>query len=176
LFFRAASLGLLATAKGEWFDSRGKHCTDYTSDITYALKPGYINFNIKYGYAKLAYTTIPVDFDGYPLVPDLASVSEAIYWYITTKLLYPKYIMGEIPQTVYHDTRRLWVNWQNKAYAEIISGNYDTQTSDINIWNSIYPNMREEQTFGDTIGQSQEIYDDDRRFGNVYIQNTIAYD
>nr|DAY15095.1 MAG TPA: hypothetical protein [Caudoviricetes sp.] len=52
--------------------------------------------NKKDGYVKLAYKAMPVDERGYPLIPDLASYQEAIYWYVTMKLSFPKFMKGRL--------------------------------------------------------------------------------
>jgi len=46
------------------------------------------------GYLKIAYKAIYVDEDGLPLIPDMESFKEAIYWYVTMKFLYPKKLKG----------------------------------------------------------------------------------
>ena len=52
----------------------------------------------------LSYQAVPVDSDGYPMIPDNESFEEAIYWYINMKLTYPDWKMGRV-DAVYYDTR-----------------------------------------------------------------------
>jgi len=139
--------------------NRGPHGTDYTHDITYSIKPGWINFNVPKGFAKLAYTAIPKDDKGYPLVPDSAYMQEAVYWYIAMKILYPKYMRGELAQYIYHDAKAQWTNWSNAAYGELMMPNMDGLTSAKHIWVDLYPDQREEQTFYSTTGDYQGVRD-----------------
>jgi hypothetical protein len=44
----------------------------------------------------LAYKAIAVDERGYPLIPDLASYQEAIYWYVIMKMTFPKFMAGKL--------------------------------------------------------------------------------
>jgi hypothetical protein len=62
----------------------------------YFIKPGWIVTNKKHGFIKLAYKAIAVDERGYPLIPDLTSYQEAIYWYVVMKLTFPKFMSGKL--------------------------------------------------------------------------------
>jgi hypothetical protein len=62
----------------------------------YFIKPGWIVTNKRKGYIKLAYKAIATDERGYPLIPDLTSYQEAVYWYVVMKLTFPKYINGSL--------------------------------------------------------------------------------
>ena len=53
-----------------------------------------IVFNKDKGFVKLSYKAIATDERGYPLIPDLASYQEAIYWYVMMKLSFPKFLKG----------------------------------------------------------------------------------
>ena len=48
----------------------GARTTGYNVDLSYVVTPGYIKLNKQTGYLTIAYTAIPMDEDGYPLVPD----------------------------------------------------------------------------------------------------------
>ena len=54
-------------------------------DVTYSVKPGYINTTARDGYLKLSYDSVKTDQFGYVLIPDSISYIEAIYWYIVMK-------------------------------------------------------------------------------------------
>ncbi|GHT65727.1 hypothetical protein AGMMS50239_26080 [Bacteroidia bacterium] len=148
--------------------NRGGHSTDFTRDITYSVKPGYININVDSGFLKIAYSTIPVDKDGYPMIPDIAAVKEAVYWYVTMKLMYPKYLYGVIPHHVYLDMKMNWTKWANSANAKLKMPNIDELNTMKNIHTSLMPRMNEEQTFLDTAGEKEKLYDYGRRHGWYY--------
>lgn len=140
-------------------------CTDYTMDVTYSIKPGWINFNVRDGFAKLAYTVIPTDDKGYPLVPQIASVMEALQAYVAMKIMRARYIRGEVQQYIYYDIKQEWTNWRKTAYADLQTPNVDELNSITNTWVNEYPNMREHETFYDTTGERQRMYDYTKRFG-----------
>jgi hypothetical protein len=57
-------------------------------------KPGYIMTNVPCGFVKISYHAIYTDEKSMPMIPDNASYFEALYWYVTMKLLYPKKLKG----------------------------------------------------------------------------------
>jgi len=63
---------------------------------TYFIKPGWVVLNKPKGFVKLSYSAIATDDRGYPLIPDLASYQEAIYWYVMMKLNFPKFVNGSL--------------------------------------------------------------------------------
>ena len=82
--------------------------TAFDRDLTYVTTLNYMKLNVYEGYVLLAYTSIPVDDDGFPLVPDDISFLDALYWYINMKLIYPKWVEGRIRDAVYFDARSSW--------------------------------------------------------------------
>ena len=66
--------------------------TNPSLGFQYTVKPGFIMTNVPNGYLKLSYSAIPTDEESYPLIPDLMSYKEAIYWYVTMKMKYPEYL------------------------------------------------------------------------------------
>lgn len=129
-----------------------------STDLTYTIVPGYLRFNMKDGYVMLAYTRIPVDEEGYPMIPDHISFIEAVYWYIVTKLLYPKWVAGTVRDTVYADARSSWVYYCKQAYGTaMMPKGVDELETIKNVWLKIAPELSEHSTFFSTLGQEQEI-------------------
>ena len=75
--------------------------------LVYTINDSYIftNFN---GDICLSYLAFPVDEDGFPLVPDNVSFSEAVFRYIGMKLSYPDYISGKLNPNIYRDMEMDW--------------------------------------------------------------------
>ena len=101
---------------------------DHKIDVpTYWIKPGWIVFNKDKGFVKLSYKAIATDERGYPLIPDLASYQEAIYWYVMMKLSFPKFLRGSLGgkarynQNTYFYIQQQWNFYRNQAYAEATS-------------------------------------------------------
>lgn len=127
-------------------------------DLQYSIKPGYIMTNVHSGYLKLSYNAVPVDEDAYPMVPDLASFSEAVYWYIAMKSLYPLYLRGGLDQSRYYDIRRSWNFYRQQAYAELLMPNSDGLESMKNHWNKLVPEMNDHHTYYSHTGERQVYY------------------
>ena len=143
-----------------------KNTTNFAVDPQYFLKPGYIVTNIKEGYLKIAYKAIPTDDRGYPLIPDLASYQEAIYWYVMMKLSWPDYYSGKLRSEVYYGIKTSWNFYRKQAYAEAMMPNDDQMTSIKNEWLKLVPEIDEELTFNSNIGKQQKLWND--YYGRIY--------
>lgn len=126
--------------------------------IQYTVKPGYIMCNAPCGYLKLSYSGIYTDEEGYALIPDMTSYTEALYWYVTMKMKYPEYFNGIMNREVYYDIRRSWNFYRNQAYAEALMPNEDGLESIKNNWNKIVPEFRDHNSFYSHTGERQIIY------------------
>ena len=140
------------------YPTSGITTTNPCIDLQYTIKPGFIMCNMKEGYLKLSYSAIPTDNEGYPLIPDLTSYSEAIYWYVTMKLKYPEYLNGKMNREIYYDIRRSWNFYRRQAYAEAMMPNEDGLESIKNNWNKIVPEYNDHNTFYSHTGGKQIIY------------------
>lgn len=132
--------------------------TNFSNSVQYDLKPGYIMSNVPDGYVKLSYHAIYTDEEGMPMIPDIQSYFEAIYWYVAMKLYYPKYLKGDVPQHVYYDMKRSYNFYRKQAYAEAMMPNQDEMTNIKNTWHTLVPELYEESTFFSQLGDNNTIY------------------
>lgn len=130
--------------------------------LQYTTKPGYIMTNVPNGFVKISYYAIPTDDESMPMIPDNPSYSEAIYWYVTMKLEFPNYKTGKTPRYVYYDIKNSWNFYRKQAYAEAMMPGVDEMQSIQNSWLRIYPEIDEHDTFFDTLGDKQIIYNQNR--------------
>ena len=137
----------------------------------YFIKPGWIVTNKKHGFIKLAYKAIAVDERGYPLIPDLTSYQEAIYWYVVMKLTFPKFMSGKLTtssskysqkyaQQTYFYTQQQWNFYRNQAYAEAMMPTADDMQNIKNDWNKLIPDWDGDDTFFKNINKEQLTYND----------------
>lgn len=143
--------------------------TNFSNTVQYDLKPGYLISNVPDGFVKISYHAIYTDEESMPMIPDIPSYFEAIYWYVAMKLYYPKYLSGEIPQHVYHDMKRSYNFYRKQAYAEALMPNQDEMTNIKYTWHTLVPEIDEERTFFSTTGDRQEIYN--QNYGGWSIWN-----
>ena len=143
-----------------------RNMTNFSADLQYFLKPGFIVTNMRSGYLKIAYDAIVTDDRGYPMVPDLSSYQEAVYWYIMMKLKYPDYLSGRLNREVYYDIKRSWSFYRKQAYAESLMPSEAEITSIKNLWNRLVPDYDSDQTFYSTAGQNEHVYNN--YYGRIY--------
>lgn len=129
-----------------------------TSDYTYLINSSYIKTNIEEGFIMMAYQAIPLDMEGYPMIPDDANFIEALYWYIVTKLYYPQWKQGSLRDAVYYDARRSWNYHCKQAYGIALMPNIDQLESIKNSWLRLVPELHEHSTGFSTLGERQNIY------------------
>ena len=132
--------------------------TMFSNELQYTTKPGYINTCMPRGFVKISYYAIYTDEDSMPMIPDLESYKEAIYWYVTMKLMYPKKLKGQISQGDYYDIRNSYNFYRKQAYAEAMMPTVDDLETINNIWTKLYPEINDHSTFFSSTGDKQNIY------------------
>ena len=150
--------GLLNAAASNTNKDKEGTSFNTTEDFTYIVTNNYIKTNVRCGYIMMSYQAIPTDTDGYPMIPDDPDFMEAIYWYITMKLLYPQWKQGSVRDQVYYDARRSWNYNCKKAYGQAMLPNIDQLESIKNSWNRLVPELHEHATGFSTLGEEQKIY------------------
>lgn len=133
----------------------------------YFIKPGWIVTNKKTGYIKLQYKAIAMDKRGYPLIPDMSSYQEAVYWYVVMKLSFSKYLKGRLGGkgvnnngAVYSYLQQQWNFYRNQAYAEAMMPTADDMQNIKRDWNKLIPDWDGDETFFKNIGKQQSVYND----------------
>ena len=133
----------------------------------YFVKPGWIVTNMRDGYIKLAYKAIATDERGYPLIPDLASYQEAVYWYVVMKLSFPKFLKGRLGgkgvnnnAMVYNHIRTQWGFYRSQAYAEAMMPTEGDMQNIKRDWNKLIPDWDGDETFYGNIGKQQSVFND----------------
>ena len=148
------------------FSDKDKPWIEDNKDVKYFVKPGWIVLNRDHGYVKLAYKSIATDERGYPLIPDLASYQEAVYWYVMMKLNFPKFIKGTLGGkakfnfNTYAYLQQQWNFYRNQAYAEAMMPNESEMMSIKHEWNKLIPNVEPDYHFFNDLGEREIIYND----------------
>ena len=137
-------------------------------DCTYWIKPGWIVTNQDKGFIKLVYKRTALDEKGYPLIPDLASYQEAVYWYVVMKLSFPKFLRGKLggkrgvntAANTYAHIQQQWYFYRNQAYAECMMPTQDDMRAIKNDWTKLIPDWDSDDTFFVHQGDRQTIIND----------------
>lgn len=130
----------------------------FNTSLQYSTKPGYITVNVPCGWLKISYHAIITDEDSMPMIPDIPSYFEAIFWYVAMKMSYPKYLKGQLNQNIYYDMRNSWNFYRRQAYAEAMMPTVDELETIKNVWYKPYTEMRDHDTFFESTGDEQILY------------------
>ncbi|QOR56650.1 tail tubular protein [uncultured phage cr52_1] len=130
----------------------------FNTSLQYSTKPGYITVNVPCGWVKVSYHAIPTDEDSMPMIPDIPSYFEAIFWYVAMKMSYPKYLKGQLSLNIYYDMRSSWNFYRKQAYAEAMMPTVDELETIKNVWHKPYTEFRDHDTFFETTGDEQILY------------------
>ena len=120
------------------FSEHKKHWSDRrVHDLTYKLQGNCIFTSFEEGIVEIAYQAMPMDDDGYPLIPDNSSYERALEAYIKKQWFTIQYDLGKInPQIMMKaDQDYAWAVGQ--AQTDLIMPTIDQMQSITNMWNSL---------------------------------------
>lgn len=137
----------------------------------YFIKPGWVVVNKDKGFVKFAYKAIATDERGYPLIPDLTSYQEAVYWYVVMKMAFPKFMSGTLSGTsskyaakfskdTYFYIQQQWNFYRNQAYAEAMMPTADDMKNIKKDWHRLIPDYEADNTFFKDINKEEITYND----------------
>lgn len=112
-------------------------------DLTYKLQGQVIYTSLKEGTIEIAYEAIPVDCDGYPLIPDNSSFREALELYITKRRYKVLFDTGLIRGDVYNNTCQEYAFIVGQAQTSLIMPTIDELEAITNMWNTLIPRVTE---------------------------------
>lgn len=87
---------------------------------SFSIRDGYFLTSFDKGKVNIVYVALPMDEEGYPMIPDHVSFREAVYRYCVYKHLYSKLLEGKISPSIYADAEQKWHYYCNQAGAEAI--------------------------------------------------------
>lgn len=99
---------------------------------TYNVNGNFVFTNYSSGCVYLAYKALPVDEEGYPLIPDNRRFKEAIKAFIGYKIDYILYRSKELDKDIYDISEREWLFYVASAGNVAKMPNYDQMQSIMN--------------------------------------------
>lgn len=129
-----------------------------SSDITYKLNDNYIYTNFEEGDVEMAYRAIPIDDNGYPLIPDNVKFIKACKAYIAEKQAMKLWIQGKINNQQYNKFEQEVLWYINAADTSARTPTLDEATSWKNIMIRLIPNINEDKNSFRTLGTQEERY------------------
>ena len=115
---------------------------DNEDQYRYQESGGILHFPIKTGTVLITYTALPLDEEGFPMIPDNISFKEAITKYCIKKLKYSDWLAGRINDNTYIKLENDWNFYCRQAKAVAITPNVDKMDELITLWKSIIPNVK----------------------------------
>lgn len=132
------------------------------SDYTYKVNTNKIFTNFKDGCIVMAYNAIPLDDEGYPLIPSEEKWRRAVKEHIALMIAKKLWYKGELADKVYNEIKSdsLWSTQQ--AGIETLS--IDKLTSFKNSWVRLIPKPHQEDNFFSNLQLPEQRYNHPLRF------------
>lgn len=116
--------------------------SDYP-DLTYKLQGGILIASKRDGNIEIAYESIPVDEDGYPMIADNSSFVKALELYIKNKMFTILFDTGKINPAVYQNVKQQYAWAVGQAQTSLIMPSIDEMESITNMWNTLIQRSNE---------------------------------
>ncbi len=112
-------------------------------DLTYKIQGRVIYTSIKEGTIEIAYRAMPVDDEGYPLVPDKSSFTRALELYIKKQCFTILFDLGKINQAVFANVQQDYAWAVGQAQSDLIRPSIDEMQSITNALNTLLPRVNQ---------------------------------
>lgn len=96
---------------------------------------------------NIVYLGVPVDENGYPMVPDDVYYLEAVAKYVTYMMDYREWRKGNIADKVLQKSEQDWLFYVNSARGSANMPNERQMRNLKNIWTKLIPNVNDENNF-----------------------------
>lgn len=114
------------------------------SDLTYKLQGNCIfTAPLEEGKIEIAYRALPIDEEGYPLIPDNSAFSRALEMYIKKQWFTIQYDLGKISQAVMAKADQDYAWAVGQAQTDLIRPTIDQMESISNMWSTLIPRAQE---------------------------------
>ena len=126
-------------------------------DLTYKLQGQVIYTSIKNGTIEISYTAIPVDCDGYPMIPDNSSFILALEAYIKKKQFNILLDLNKITPAAFNQACQDYAWLVGQAQSDLIMPSIDELESISSMWNTLIPRVEEHKTAFINNGSREKI-------------------
>ena len=116
--------------------------------LTYKSQGGCIITSIPDGKIEIAYEAIPIDDEGYPLIPDNSSYSRALELYIKLQWFTVLFDTGKITPQVLSNTQQQYAWAVGQAQTDLIRPTIDQMESITAAWNKLLPDITKDHANG----------------------------
>ena len=109
------------------------------SDLTYKRQGNCIITSFEKGAVEVAYQALPIDDNGYPLIPDDSTYTRALELYIKVQYYTIQYENGKITIQVLNKTEQNYAWAVGQAQSHMIMPSLDQMESISNLWGRLLP-------------------------------------
>jgi hypothetical protein len=108
-------------------------------DHTFKIQSDIIYTSFKDGYIEMAYLAIPMDNEGYPMIPDNSKYQRALEYYIRKEYFTVLFDMGKITLPVLQNTQQQYAFYAGQAQNDFVKLDLSRAESLFNSWSSLLP-------------------------------------
>lgn len=128
-----------------------------TWDLTYKLQNSIIYTSIKEGTIEIAYHSIKVDKEGYPMIPENSSFIQALELYIKKKVFTILFDQGKINNAVLQNTQQEYAWAVGQAQRDLTMPTIDQMESISNMWTQLLQRNNEHSKGMKSLGRREYI-------------------
>lgn len=121
---------------------------DNHRELTYKIQGGMIITSVPEGKIEMAYMAMPIDGEGYPLIPDNSSYSRALELYIKLQWFTILFDTGKISAQVLSNTQQQYAWAVGQAQTDLIRPTIDQMESITAAWNKLLPDITKDHQNG----------------------------
>ena len=115
-------------------------------ELTYKIQGNCIITSIPDGKIEIAYKAMPIDEEGYPLIPDNSSYSRALELYIKLQWFTVLFDTGKITSQVLSNTQQQYAWAVGQAQTDLIRPTLDQMEAISNMWCKLIPSTKEHES------------------------------
>lgn len=126
-------------------------------ELTYKIQGDVIYTSLKDGEIEIAYESIALDDDGFPLIPDNAAFIRALEFYIKKKWFTILFDTGQISAGVYQNAQQEYAFYVGQAQNELVKPSLDEMEAFTHMWNHLLANSTEHKNGFKNLGTREYI-------------------
>ena len=116
--------------------------------LTYKIQGGMIFTSIPGGRIEMAYMAMPIDDEGYPMIPDNSSYTRALELYIKVQWFSILFDTGKINGQVLSNAQQQYAWAVGQAQTDLIRPTIDQMEAISNMWNKLLPDITKDHQNG----------------------------
>lgn len=146
------------------YDSKGKLPEDYVednnreSDFTYKIQGNKIYTSFREGTIEMSYMAMPMDEEGYPMIPDNSKFTRALEAYIKKQWFTILFDLGKLQPQILQNTQQEYAWAVGACESEFKHLTLDKAESFYNMWRSSLLSIKQHNTSFKSLGGSNIKY------------------